>query len=152
MTTRIDIRNLRLAYDDVRALDDLSLTLEGNRIVGLLGRNGSGKTSLLSVLAAFRKPTSGEVLVNGEPVFENAAVMSQIALIRESGDTVEDSEKLSEVLRYAEWLRPNWDAAYAEELIETFYIPRKTKLGDMSRGQRSAVGIMLGLASQAPIT
>ena len=51
MTLGIEVAGLRLRYRDVTALDDLSFTLPGGRICGLLGRNGSGKTSLLSVLA-----------------------------------------------------------------------------------------------------
>lgn len=152
MIPRIEARDLRVTYDDVMALDGLSVTLEGNRIIGLLGRNGSGKTTLLSTLAAFRKQDEGEVLVNGEPVFENAAITRQIALIREGGDVVDEDEPLKEALAYAAWLRPNWNAELAEELIERFSIPRKTKISAMSRGQRSAVGIVLGLAARAPIT
>lgn len=149
---RIEVENLRLVYGDTVALDDVSFMLEPNRIYGLLGRNGSGKTSLLSLLAAFRQQTSGDIRIGGQPVFENPAVTSQIAFIRESGDTVDDSEKAKEALRYAEWLRPNWDATYAETLIERFNVPMDTKIGDMSRGQRSALGIVLGMAARAPIT
>lgn len=152
MSMRIDITNLRLTYGDTVALDDVTFTLEPNTIYGLLGRNGSGKTSLLSILAAFRQQTSGEIRIGEQPVFENPAVTSQIAFIRESGDTVEDSEKAKEALRYAEWLRPNWDADYASELIERFQVPMDTNIGDMSRGQRSALGIVLGLAARTPIT
>lgn len=152
MTQRIEISNLTLQFDDVTALDSMDLTLEGNKIIGLLGRNGSGKTSLLSILAGFRRQTSGEVLINGAPVFENPHVVRDIALIRESGDTVEESEKVSEALRFAEYLRPNWDQDYAERILERFEVSTKTKLDQLSRGKRSAVGIALGLASRAPIT
>lgn len=152
MTMRIDARNVRLSYGDVAALDDLSVSLEGNRIIGLLGRNGSGKTTFLSALAAFHQPDSGEILVNGEPVYENSALTTQIALIREGGDVVDEDEPIKEALRFGAWFRPNWNAELADELIERFEISRKAKLSAMSRGQRSAVGIVLGLAARAPIT
>jgi energy-coupling factor transporter ATP-binding protein EcfA2 len=70
MTLDIEVAGLQLRYGAVTALDDLSFTLPGGRIYGLLGRNGSGKTSLLSVLAGFRKASDGTVLVGGRPVFE----------------------------------------------------------------------------------
>lgn len=152
MTMQIEARNVRLSYGDVTALDGLSMSLEGNRIIGLLGRNGSGKSTLLSALAAFRKQDEGEVLVNGGPVWENPAVTSQIALIREGGDVIDEDEPFKDAMAYAEWLRPNWNADLAEELIERFSISRTTKVSAMSRGQRSAVGIVLGLAARAPIT
>lgn len=149
---RMQIRNVHLTYGTTQALNDVSLTLEGDRIIGLLGRNGSGKSSLLSLVAAFRKPNDGEITLNDEPIFENAAMTSQIALIREGGDVIDEDEKVSEAFRYAAWLRPNWDQSYADSLLEQFQVPVNTKLGDMSRGQRSAVGVALGLASRAPIT
>lgn len=149
---RIETRQLTQQFGETTALDSLDLTLEGNKIIGLLGRNGSGKTTLLSILAGFRKPTAGEVLVNGEPVFENAHIVRDIALIREGGDTVEESEKVSEALRFAEYLRPNWDKELAGQILERFEVPVKSKLDQLSRGKRSAVGIALGLAARAPLT
>lgn len=152
MTLPIEIHDLTLNYGETTALDGISLTLEGGRIHGLLGRNGSGKTSLLSVIAAFRRPTSGEVRIGGQPVWENPAITSQIAFIRESGDTVEDSEKVKEALRWAAWLRPNWDADRAAALLDRFEVSPNDKISDLSRGRRSALGIALGLAARAPIT
>ena len=110
-TGRIEVRAISQRFGDTLALDDVSFTIEPNRITGLLGRNGSGKTTLLSVMAAFRRPESGTVLIDGEPLWENPDLTSQIAFIREGGDTVDTSEKVSEAFRYAAWMRPNWNAA-----------------------------------------
>lgn len=149
---RIDIRNVTQTFGETTALDDLSLELEGNKIIGLLGRNGSGKSTLLNIIAAFRKPTAGAVLIDGEPVFENENAMSRITLVRESGDTVEDSEKVSEALRFAAYLRPNWNADRANELLEKFEVPTNSKISDLSRGRRSGLGIALGLAANTELT
>lgn len=150
--THIEIRAVTQQFGEVVALDNLDLKLEGQKIIGLLGRNGSGKTTLLSILAGFRKQTSGDVMINGQPVFENAAVVRDIALIREAGDTVEESEKVKEALRFAEYLRPNWDMDYAKQLLERYEVSENSKLDQLSRGKRSAVGIALGLASRASLT
>jgi ABC-2 type transport system ATP-binding protein len=152
MTPDIEIHEVTQQFGDVTALDQLSLSLDGGKIHGLLGRNGSGKSTLLSIIAAFRKPTSGYVSIGGEPVFENARVTREIALVREAGDTVEDGDKVEDALCYAEWLRPHWDAAYADELISRFGLSKRKKIGGLSRGQRSALAITLGLASRSPLT
>ncbi|MGW0063406.1 ATP-binding cassette domain-containing protein [Streptosporangium sandarakinum] len=148
---RIDVQDLVLCYGETTALDGLSFTLESGKIYGLLGRNGSGKSSLTSVLAAFRRQTSGEALVDGRPVFENADLTRRIGLVRDEGEaitigTVEDA------LYFAEWLRPSWDADYARSLLETFGIPPKANVKTMSKGQRSALGVVVGLASRTPLT
>lgn len=149
---RIEVRNVGQRFGETVALDDVSFAIEPNRITGMLGRNGSGKTTLLSIMAAFRKPETGAVVIDGEPLWENPELTGQIAFIREGGDTVEGDEKVSEAFRYAAWLRPNWDAEYARRLGETFQLPMKQKIEKLSRGQRSALGIVLGLAARAPIT
>src|SRR5690606_38876114 len=107
MTMRIEVEGLLLRYGDTVAIDDLSFSLEGDKIVGRLGRNGSGKTSLLSVLAAFRPATGGRASINGQDVFENAAITEQICLIREGGD-VQMDEKVKAAFEFAEYMRPNW--------------------------------------------
>ncbi len=149
---KVEVQAVTQRFAEITALNDLSFTLEGESIVGLLGRNGSGKTTLLSIMAGFRSPTSGRVLIDGEPVFEHADVVRRIALIREGGDTVDETEKVSEALRFAAWFRPNWNADMAGRLLDRFEVSQKSKLDQLSRGKRSAVGIALGLAAQADLT
>lgn len=152
MSLSLDIQNLVVRYGKTVAVDNLSLTLEGAGICGLLGRNGSGKTSMLSVIAGFRQADGGAVLVNGEPVFENENATTQICLIREGGDTVDGSEKVLEALRFAADMRPNWDEDFAAQLVETFRLDTKARIGSLSRGQRSALACTLGLAARAPLS
>ncbi|WP_117211760.1 ATP-binding cassette domain-containing protein [Allorhizocola rhizosphaerae] len=151
MTLGIEVSELRLRFGEVNALDGLSFRLDGGKIYGLLGRNGSGKTTLLSVLAAFRRQTGGQVRIAGAEPFENAAVMRQICLIRESGDVYE-SDYVRTVLRTAGELRSTWDSEYAQRLAERFNLPPRKTVQSLSRGQKSALGIVLGLASRAPVT
>jgi ABC-2 type transport system ATP-binding protein len=152
MTLDIQVAGLQLRYGALTALDDLSFTLPGGRIYGLLGRNGSGKTSLLSVLAGFRKASGGTVLIDGQPVFENPQITRQVCLIRETGDTGDRDDRVSEALYTARHLRAGWDDDYADALVERFQVPRGAKLRDLSLGQRSALGMIFGLAARAPVT
>ncbi|MER5644297.1 ABC transporter ATP-binding protein [Streptosporangium sp. NPDC002524] len=142
---------LRVDYGTVRAVDDVTFSLDGGKIYGLLGRNGSGKTSLLSVLAAFRRESGGTVRVGGRPVFENSDVTRDICLIRDAGETV-DIGTAADALDFAESLRPNWDAKYARTLMDKFTLKGKTNVKAMSKGQRSALGVVVGLAARAPLT
>ena len=147
----IEVRGLTVRYGSTVAVDDIDLDLPAGKIYGLLGRNGSGKTSLLSALASFRRPSAGTIRVDGADAFENPAVMHATCFIRDSLDA-SDSDRVCRVLSVARWLRPTWDDAYAEKLLEMFELPRKKAVGKLSRGQKSALGIVLGLASRAPLT
>ncbi|MFS8100668.1 ABC transporter ATP-binding protein [Lentzea alba] len=148
---RVDVQGLTVRYGSVTAVDDMSFSLSGNKIYGLLGRNGSGKTSLMSALAGYRRPI-GTVMLNGAPVFENASVMRDVCLVRHSADAADKGDKVSYVLEYGKAWRDTWDDVHARELAELFKIPLKTKVGELSLGQRSALGVVIGLASRSPLT
>lgn len=152
MSLSVDLDRVSVLFGEKAALSELTLHLDGGKIYGLLGRNGAGKSTLLALLGALRKPTSGDVRVNDEELFENYAMTQQVCLIRESPDVLDTDEKLDYNLEFARVMRPNWDEPYARELVQKFSIPTDQKIGTMSRGQRSAVGIVIGLASRAPLT
>lgn len=151
MSMAIDVRGLTVRYGDVTALDDLTFRLEGGKIYGLLGRNGAGKTSLLSVLSAYRKPTAGAALVGGEVPFENPRITPHVCFVRESLDIYE-TDNIKYALKLGAYWRPNWDSDYAAELVERFKLPMKRSVGKLSRGMKSALGVTIGLASRAPVT
>jgi ABC-2 type transport system ATP-binding protein len=137
------------------ALDGITCELPAGQITGLLGRNGAGKSTMLSLLAAFRRPTRGSVLVG--PVddlrdpWEDAALTSAILLVQDGGDVLRD-QKVAATLSYYADLRPEWDAGYAEELLDLFEVPPRMKPSALSRGKRSALAATLGLAARAPLT
>ncbi|WP_127497366.1 ABC transporter ATP-binding protein [Actinoplanes solisilvae] len=147
----IEMRGVTVRYGATVAVDSVDLSLPDNKIYGLLGRNGSGKTSLLSALASYRRPASGTVLVDGEPAFENPRVMRQTSFIRDTLD-LNDSDRVSAILDIAARLRPTWDAAYAAKLVEVFELDARKRVSALSRGQRSMLGVILGLASRTRLT
>ncbi|MCD8516067.1 MAG: ABC transporter ATP-binding protein [Burkholderiaceae bacterium] len=64
----IEVKNLRMQFGGIRAVDDVSLTIETGKITGLIGPNGAGKTTLFNTIAGHYKPTSGQVLLDGEDI------------------------------------------------------------------------------------
>ncbi len=151
MTIAIETRDLTRTHREIIALDRVNLKIHANTITGLLGRNGAGKTTFMSIATAQDRPTSGEVLVNGEKPFENASILEQLCFIRDN-QRYPDDYKVRHALRAARIFYPNWSDELATELVELFRIPKKTQIKKFSRGQFSAIGIVIGLASRAPIT
>lgn len=147
----IELHGVTKAYRGLKALDDVDLILEGNRIYGLLGRNGAGKTTLMSILAGQGYASSGRVLVNGADPFENDAVLSRICFIRES-QKYPDDFNAGQAFKAAALFFAHWDKELAAKLAEDFALPLKRRIKKLSRGQLSAVGVIIGLASRAEIT
>jgi ABC-2 type transport system ATP-binding protein len=151
MTAVIEVDHLTKKYKDARAVDDVSFRIEENAIYGFLGRNGAGKTTTMSILTAQNFATAGSVRVFGEAPFENRRVLSRMCFVREGQKYPEDFTPVH-AFRAAALFFPHWDQEYAERLIEDFRLPVKTRISKLSRGQLSAVGVILGLASRAEIT
>ena len=79
----IELRGVSKRFKDVTALDNVTLNFEENKIYGLLGRNGAGKSTMLNIISNRLFPDEGEVLLDGQPVRENDMAQGQIFLISE---------------------------------------------------------------------
>ncbi|MEX3566057.1 ATP-binding cassette domain-containing protein [Micrococcus endophyticus] len=151
MSTAIEVQNLTRRYRDTHALQEVSLGLEQDVIHGLLGRNGAGKTTLMSIITAQDWPSNGEVRVFGERPHENERVLQRICFVREEQRYMEDA-LAHHAFAAARLAFPRWDQDFADRLAREFRVPATTRIKKMSRGQRSAVGVIIGLASRAEVT
>lgn len=149
--TAIETTDLKKHFGDVKAIDGVTTSFDEHRIHGLLGRNGAGKTTLMKLITGQIFATSGNVSMLGARPLENPAVLSRTTFIQESQKYPQGFRPL-DLLRLASSLYPNWDDAYATELIELFGLPLKRDIAKVSRGQLSMVGIILGLASRSEVT
>lgn len=142
--------DLNKSYGSKHVLVDINLSLEDNKIYGLLGRNGVGKTSLLNILSNHMKASSGQALLDGEEIYENAKAVEQIAMVREDG--VGRDIKLAHIFKAAATLYKDWDQAYADRLIQKYGINTKQNYAKLSMGERTMVGFIIGLACRCRYT
>lgn len=151
MKNVVEVRGLTKCYGDVMAVNDVSFSIESGKIYGLLGRNGAGKTTIMHMITAQIFASEGDLMVFGEAPYENNRVLSQLCFIKES-QKYPDNFNVSDVMALAPSFFPNWDAVYANSLIEDFQLPLNRRVKKLSRGMLSSVGIVIGLASRAPLT
>ncbi|WP_019419243.1 ABC transporter ATP-binding protein [Paenibacillus sp. OSY-SE] len=151
MSNTLEVQRLTKIYGGATAVNEVSFALEPEKIYGLLGRNGAGKTTIMHMITAQLFPTRGEVKVFGEHPYENERILSRICFIKES-QKYPDTYRVVDVLEAAAAFYPNWDRDYAYALLEDFRLPPKRNMKKLSRGMLSAVGIVVGLASRAPLT
>jgi ABC-2 type transport system ATP-binding protein len=147
----VELNRLMKSYGDVMVVNNVSFSMEEDKIYGLLGRNGAGKTTIMNMITAQLFASSGELRVFGENPYENNRVLSQICFIKES-QKYPDVYRIIDVLEISASFFPNWDHDYALSLAEEFRLPLKRRMKQLSRGMLSSVGIIVGLASRAPLT
>jgi ABC-2 type transport system ATP-binding protein len=138
-------------FGKTQALADVSFEVPENTICGLLGRNGAGKTTMMSIVAGHDRPDAGTVQVFGADPFENAPTMSSVSFLRDN-QRYPDDYYLKHVLRVGPLFHRAWSAELADEIVDRFRLPAKTAVKKYSRGQLSALGVLVGLASRAPLT
>ena len=151
MTAAVEVQDLTMRFAGHTALDGVSAAIATDSITGLLGRNGAGKTTLMQLLTGHRVPTSGRVRVFGQDPYENDDVLRRTCFVKE-GQRYPDHFRVRDAVGCAARLYPDWDADLAASLLSEFELPRNRAVKKLSRGMVSAVGIVIGLCSRAPLT
>ncbi len=147
----LEINNLYKSYGNTKVLSHVNLKLEENKIYGLLGRNGVGKTTLLNIIANQIKRDSGDLQLFGEEVFENSNVVQNICIVKEKGIGLDDI-KVKEIFKKARILYKDWDEDFKNILVKEFDLNIKKNYSKLSRGNQTIVGLIIGLASRSKLT
>ena len=141
----IEAINLVKSFEQTRALDGLTLTVPDSAVYGLVGPNGAGKSTLIRHLTGIYRQDAGELLMNGEPMYENPAVKTKIAGIPDeipywSQATIED------MMRFYASVYPSFDRQYYENLGKDLELDGKQMMRKLSKGQQKLAAFRIALA------
>ncbi|MFJ7197965.1 MULTISPECIES: ABC transporter ATP-binding protein [unclassified Streptomyces] len=150
MTPAVSVADVERRYRGHQALAGVTFEIGTPCITGLVGRNGAGKTTLLRILAGQELTSAGQVHVFGAEPLENDAVLRRMILVRE--DQTYPDLRVGHILTAASLLYPNWDDGLAGELLDAYELPLARPVKKLSRGMRTALGIVVGLAARAELT
>ncbi len=140
----IETDHLAVRYGRTAVLDSITLSVPRGSVFALLGRNGSGKSSLLRVLLGHRPPAAGRVrLLGQDPWRRRAALMERVGLVPEEPDAPPEMTP-AQLSAFCSRLYRQWDAAAVSERMRRFEVPADRRFGSLSKGQKGAV--MLSLA------
>nr|WP_241727729.1 ABC transporter ATP-binding protein [Dietzia sp. DQ11-71] len=148
VTTLVEATGLRMTYGATTALDGLDMTLAPGQIVGLLGENGCGKTTLLKILAGVLAGYSGDVRIAGHaPGPESKALVSYLP------DTsfLPDAARVSYCLELYTDFFADFQPEKARDLIGFFGLSESARLKQMSKGMREKVQIALAMSRDARV-
>lgn len=148
MSTIVECKNLSHSYGKNKALDNINLTIESGKIVGLFGPNGSGKTTLIKKLAGMIHDNTNAINICGNPVREKSK-----ALVSYSPDRVEynTGSKVSDLLNMYEIMYEDFDRQKAEGVLEEFKISKTDIVGKLSKGNAEKLQIILTMSRNAKL-
>ena len=135
-------------YGKMTALDRIDLALEPGRIVGLLGPNGSGKTTMIKLAVRLLQPTEGEIRIGGKlPGPETKAMLSYLP----DREYLPDWMKVKGLLTFYQDFYPDFRRKMAEEMLEKLDITQEMGLKKMSKGTKEKVRLILTMSREAKL-
>ena len=144
----LQIKNLSKTIDKKEILKDINLNISSGKIIGLLGKNGVGKTTLIKLINDLLTPTTGEITIKGNKIgVETKKLISYLP----ERTYLNKQMKVSEVINYFEDFYDNFDSEKAKKLLKDLELDIDQKLSKMSKGMQEKVQLVLVMSRNADL-
>ncbi|NLX76270.1 MAG: ABC transporter ATP-binding protein [Clostridiaceae bacterium] len=148
MRNILECENLSKHFGPVKALDSVTLSIPRGRITGLLGPNGSGKTTFIKICNALLTPSEGKILIDGfEPGVETKKVVSYLP----EKSYLNDWMKVSEIVEFFKDFYADFNRDKAYDMLGRLKIDAKTRLKTLSKGTKEKVQLVLVMSREAKL-
>ena len=141
----ICVKGLTKSFGKTKALDCLDVNVEEGSIYGLVGTNGAGKTTVIKHIMGIMRPDKGEILLDGESVYENPEIKGKIGYVADEMYYM-PGYSLKNMGKYQSEFYPDWNQERFEQLIEEFGLDPKMRLSAYSKGMLKQASLVLALS------
>lgn len=144
----VKCNNLCKEFDNKKVLKDVNLTIPKGKIIGLLGKNGMGKTTFLKLINDLLTPTSGEVLINGEkPSINSKKIISYLP----ERTYLDKSMKVSQIITFFDEFYDNFNKEKAIKLLKDLDLDINSKVSKMSKGMQEKLQLILVMSRETEL-
>ena len=144
----LEIKNLYKNYGEKQVLNNITLTVPRGKIIGLLGKNGTGKTTLIKLINGLLTPTEGEIIFEGEKIGPQSKL--NIAYLPER-TYLDKSMTINETLKFFKEFYSNFDIDKAKDLLKKLDLDENQKIIKMSKGMQDKVQLVLVMSRKADL-
>jgi ABC-2 type transport system ATP-binding protein len=145
----IEIKKVSKTFDNIKAVDQIDLSVQDANVFGLLGTNGAGKSTLLRMMAGVLKPESGEILINGTDVWDNPEAKKQFFYISDDQYYFPNAKPV-DLASFYKLYYPNFDEKRFQKFLLRFGLDYKRKIHTFSKGMKKQLSILLGICANTP--
>ena len=142
----IEVKGINKNFDSVKAIDNVTAEIEEGHVFGLIGTNGAGKSTFMRILCGVFKPDSGEVLVDGEPVYDNPAVKAKLFYISDDQYFFKTGTP-KDMLKFYETYYQGFDSVKFKELMQAFHLDINRKINTFSKGMKKQLSVICGVCA-----
>ena len=146
----LKLQHVTKTFGNVKALDDLTMTVPKGSVYGLVGPNGAGKSTAIRLLTGIFRPDSGEVTLEETPVYENPTNKARIGYIPDDIFYF-PSATMDEMKNFYRGIYPKFDEALYEKLFAVFNLPRKGAIRRFSKGMQKQAAFQLSLCTRPEV-
>lgn len=144
----LEIKNLYKNYGEKQVLNNITLTVPRGKIIGLLGKNGTGKTTLIKLINGLLTPTEGKIIFEGEKIGPQSKL--NIAYLPER-TYLDKSMTINETLKFFKEFYSNFDIDKAKDLLKKLDLDENQKIIKMSKGMQEKVQLVLVMSRKADL-
>ena len=144
----LECKNLCKSYDEKQVLKDINLKIPKGKIIGLLGKNGTGKTTLIKLINDLLTPTSGEILINGK---HPGIVSKEIISYLPEKTYIDREMKVKDAIKYFQEFYKNFDVEKAKKLLKDLDLDINSKISKMSKGMQEKLQLILVMSRNAQL-
>lgn len=142
----IEVKNISKNFDEVKAIDNISATIEEAHVFGLIGTNGAGKSTFMRILCGVLKPDEGEVYIDGEAVYDNPEVKAKIFYISDDQFFFKTGTP-KDMLEFYVTYYQNFDVEKFHHLMKAFDLDEKRKVNTFSKGMKKQLSVICGICA-----
>lgn len=146
----IKVNNVTKYFDDFKVLDNTTMNVKKGTIYGLVGPNGAGKTTIINHITGMLKQNSGEILIDGEPVFENTNIKQRVLSISDDWFYY-GTYTVKQMAHFYKSIYKNFSDERYEAIKHLFDINEKRQIRKFSKGMKKQVAFWLSLSAQPDV-
>ena len=143
----IEVKGVSKSFDGFLALNDLNLCIPKGSVYGMVGPNGAGKSTIIRHMTGTMKPDNGEILFEGQPIFENVPMKFRMAVIPDDVFHFPQATIL-DMMKFYKGIYPKFDMVRYEAMKEIFSMSEKTSMRRLSKGMLKQVAFWLALCTR----